>query len=257
MTRESTNETSRETAKGTAKEQQVIYYNTAAANNSEDVIDLRELFWVIVGRCKLIVALVLAGALIFGVYHEYLLKPTYQTDVTMFITTDTGVASASGLTVSKQLTDAYSEVIKSRTVMKQVVEELGLDMSADALSGLVDVTGDADSYIITIKVTYGDPELCRNIVNAVMDAGVKRIYQVIADSTPTVIDYSEAEDVKEVTPSMMRYLEIGGALGLVCALALILIRFLTDTTIKTEEDIQKYLDLPVLGTIPYFEEAKK
>lgn len=253
MTRESTNETANETG----KEQQITYQKVIAADDSEEVIDLQELFWAFVAKWKLIVILIFAGALIFGCYHEFLLKPSYQADVTIFITTNDALVNSSSMQVSNQLTEAYGEIIKSRTVLKKVINELGLDMTYDELDKLVDVTTDTDSHIITIAVTYGDPDLARNIANAMMNTGVDRIFQVIENSTPTVIDSSEADDVEEVTPSLLKFLAIGGALGLVLALGLILVQFLTDTTIKTEEDVQKYLDLPVLCVVPYFEEEKK
>ena len=84
-----------------------------------------------------------------------------------------------------------------------------------------------------------------------------RIYQVVGSSEPTVIDYSEAEAVDEITPALTKYLAIGLLLGLIAACGLICVRYMTDTTLKTEDDLKRYLDIPVLSVVPYYEEKKE
>lgn len=78
-----------------------------------------------------------------------------------------------------------------------------------------------------------------------MNIGLDRIYQVVGSSEPTVIDYSEAEAVDEITPALTKYLAIGLLLGLIAACGLICVRYMTDTTLKTEDDLKRYLDIPV------------
>ena len=122
---------------------------------------------------------------------------------------------------------------------------------------LVSVTNPDNSHIITITVTCGDVELCRDIANSLMNIGLDRIYQVVGSSEPTVIDYSEAEAVDEITPALTKYLAIGLLLGLIAACGLICVRYMTDTTLKTEDDLKRYLDIPVLSVVPYYEEKKE
>ena len=98
--------------------------------------------------------------------------------------------------------------------------------------------------------------MARNIANSLMNVGIHRIYQIIGTGEPNVIDYSESDSVVETTPGLKKYLMLGGMLGLVLACALITVRFLLDTTLKSEDDIAKYLRLPVLSVVPYYEEGK-
>lgn len=220
-------------------------------------IDLMELFWALLERWKMILLAMLLGMLLLGIYHTVLMKPVYQADASIFISNTNSVITISDLQLSSELTEDYAKIIKSRAVLKEVIEEQGLDMDFKQLGRLVSVTNPAGSHIITITVTCGDMELSRNIANSLLNVGIRRIYEVIGSSEPTVIDYSEAEAVVETTPGLLKHLEIGALLGIVLACALICVRFLLDTTLKTEEDIQKYLHIPVLSVVPYYEEKEK
>lgn len=109
----------------------------------------------------------------------------------------------------------------------------------------------------TLRLPGDDPELSRNITNALLNISVSQIYQIIGSSEPTVIDYSVAEAVQDVTPGLKKYLAIGGLLGAFIVCAIYVLRMLMDTTLKTEDDIDKYLHLPVLAAVPYYKEGKR
>ncbi len=223
----------------------------------EDTIDLVELFWVLVNHWKIILLTMLITAMLAGVYYLVGVKPSYQADASIFITNNESVITVSDLQLSSELTEDYAKIIKSRNVLKQVIKELDLNLDYRELSKLVSVTNPDNSHIITITVTCGDVELCRDIANSLMNIGLDRIYQVVGSSEPTVIDYSEAEAVDEITPALTEYLAIGLLLGLIAAWGLICVRYMTDTTLKTEDDLKRYLDIPVLSVIPYYEEKKE
>lgn len=243
-------------AKETGELQEKRVTRLTAVQPADDTINLKELFWTLVSRWKLILLAMMIGALLLGAYHTFLLNPVYQADASIFITNNDSVITVSDLQLSSELTEDYAKIIKSRTVLKEVIKELELNMDFKQLGQLVEVTNPKDSHIITITVTCGDMELCRNIANSLMNVGVERIYQVVGSSEPTVIDYSEAEAVEEITPGLANYLMKGAVFGAGLVCALIVLRFLTDTTLKTEEDIRKYLRMPVLSVVPYFEEKK-
>ena len=229
----------------------------ASVRPQGDVIDLQELFWVLVDKWKVIFLAMLLGAFVFGLYHTFLMKPSYQADASIFITSNESVISVSDLQLSSELTEDYAKIIKSRNVLKQVIKDLDLNLDYKQLSKLVNVSNPQDSHIIQISVTCGDIELCRDIANSLMNIGIDRIYQVIGSSEPTVIDYSEAEAVEEVSSGLAKDVAKGALLGIVLACGLICVKFMTDTTLKTEEDVRKDLHMPVLAVVPYYEEMKK
>ena len=238
------------------KNQEKIQEQKRDWREDEIEIDLKEIFFLLVYRWKMILLALLAGAALFGAYHTFMVHPSYQADASIYITSTDSVISFSDMQLSSALTEDYANIITSRTVLNCVIDQLQLDLSYDGLRSLITVSNPEDSHIINMQVVTGDPELSRNIVNALMNISIEQIYQIVGSSEPTVIDYSIAEAVEDVTPGLMRYLAMGGLLGALAVCALLVIRMLMDSTIKTEDDVEKYLGLPTLAAVPYFQEGK-
>ncbi|MDD6326772.1 MAG: Wzz/FepE/Etk N-terminal domain-containing protein [Lachnospiraceae bacterium] len=225
--------------------------------DDEMEIDLKEVFYLLVSHWKSILLAALLGAAVFGAYHTFLLKPSYQADASIYITSTDSMISFSDLQLSAALTDDYANIIKSRTVLNRVIDELDLNLDYKQLGALVSVDNPDSTHIVDIKVTCDDPELSRNITNALMNISVDQIYQVIGSGEPTVIDYAMAEAVQDVTPGLKKYLMLGGLLGALIVCAIVVLRMLMDTTMKTVDDIDRYLHLPVLAAVPYYREMDR
>lgn len=225
--------------------------------DDEIEIDLKEVFYLLLSHWKSIFLAMLIGAAIFGAYHTFLLKPSYQADASIYITSTDSMISFSDLQLSAALTDDYANIIKSRTVLNRVIDELDLNLNYKQLGALISVDNPDSTHIVGIKVTCDDPELSRNITNALMNISVDQIYQVIGSGEPTVIDYAMAEAVQDVTPSLKKYLMLGALLGALIVCAIVVLRMLTDTTLKSVDDIDRYLHLPVLAAVPYYREMDR
>ena len=225
--------------------------------NPADVIDLKEVFFTLVAHWKSIFLAALLGAAIFGAYHTFMLKPSYQADASIYITSTDSMISFSDLQLSAALTDDYANIIKSRTVLNRVIDDLDLDLDYKQLSQLISVNNPDSTHIVDIKVTCDDPELSRNITNSLMNISVDQIYQIIGSGEPTVIDYAVAEAVQDVTPGLKKYLVLGGMLGAVVVCGIVVLLMLMDTTLKTVDDIDRYLHLPVLAAVPYYREMDR
>ena len=165
--------------------------------------------------------------------------------------------SFSDLQLSAALTDDYANIIKSRTVLNRVIDDLDLDLDYKQLGQLITVNNPDSTHIVDIKVTCDDPELSRNITNSLMNISVDQIYQIIGSGEPTVIDYAVAEAVQDVTPGLKKYLVLGGMLGAVVVCGIVVLLMLMDTTLKTVDDIDRYLHLPVLAAVPYYREMDR
>lgn len=223
----------------------------------EDTIDLLELFFCILHGWKGILLAMLIGAVAFGGYHHFLVKPSYQADAMIYITNTESVITFSDLQMSAALTQDYAMIIKSRTVLNRVIDELALDIDYRRLSRLITVENPDKTHIIHIIVTCDNLEMARNIANALMNVGIDQIYQTIGTGQPNIIDASEAEAVEEVTPGILKYMMIGAMLGALIVCVIITIKMLTNTTIKTEDDVEKYLHIPVLAAVPYYQDKNR
>lgn len=222
------------------------------ASGMEDTIDLREIFYLLLHKWKLLLVTMLIGATLFGAYCTFLLKPTYRADASIYITNTDSLITISDLQLSAALTEDYAYIIKSRTVLRRVIDDLELDLNFKQLANLITVNNPDSSHIVQIYVTTGDPEMSRNIANSLLNISVTQIAQVIGSNTPTVIDPSIVDAVIEQQPGLQRYVIMGAMAGFALVAAILIVRMLLDTTLKTEEDIEKYLKVPVLSSIPYY-----
>ena len=225
-------------------------------NNSGNAteIDLVEVFYTLLYHWKLLLLCALIGTALMGLFHLKTVKPKYKAMTEMYITNTDSVISISDLQLGTSLKKDYMQIIKSRPVLNRVISDLGLNLNYRALGNLVTVSNPTDTHIITTEVTTGDLSLSRDIANDLLIVSIDQIYQIIGTNQPSVIDYAAAEAVQDVSSSIIRSYAIGAAVGFILAAGYIIMRMLMDTTIKTEDDVEKYLQLPVLSAVPYFDE---
>ena len=172
-----------------------------------DVVDVFKFLlkhWLIICLCTLL------GIVASGLYTRYIATPKYSSSSLVYIRgASNTITSLSDIQIGYDLTDDYKVVFKSRTVMENVISRLSLkDVSPADLSNLVNVSNDAGRNILKISATTTDPNLSRDIVNAVVDYGVNMVKE-INTKEPYVIERAIANPVK-VSPSMLKNVAIGG-----------------------------------------------
>jgi capsular polysaccharide biosynthesis protein len=223
------------------------------SDNAEE-IDLLEIFFALVHNWRVILLGTLIGAFIFGLIHVIFIKPSYQASTELYITSNDSVISLQDLQIGTAIAEDYRFIITSRSVLNQVIESLQLDLDYDQLKKLIEVTNPNGTHIIRTSVKTGDLELSRDIANKLLSTSIERIYQVVGASEPSVIDYSEASAVEDVSPSFKKFILIGALIGFLVVAVIIIIRVSVNSTIRTEDDVEKYLNLTVLAAIPYYDE---
>jgi capsular polysaccharide biosynthesis protein len=162
--------------------------------------------------------------------------------------------SLQDLQIGTAIAEDYRFIITSRSVLNKVIEDLQLGLNYDQLKAMINVTNPNGTHIIRTSVKTGDLELSRDIANKLLSVSIERIYQVVGASEPSVIDYSEASAVEDVSPSFRKFLLIGTLIGFLVVAVIVIVRVIMNSTLRTEEDIEKYLNLTVLAAIPYYDE---
>ncbi|WP_035778354.1 YveK family protein [Butyrivibrio sp. MC2013] len=217
----------------------------------EDEIDLRELFFVL---RKHIVAIILAcvvGASAALAFTVFLMQPVYKSSSMIYIfSKTTTVTSAIDLQLGSQLTVDFEILGTSRPVLERVIEELALDTDYETLLSAVEVTNPKDSRIIKITVTNTDPQLACDIANSLANNLAARVAEVIDTTKPSSVE-DAVPALKPFSPSKSKNTMMGGILGAMAAMAIILISYFSDMSIRNEDDVRKYLGLSTLASIPY------
>lgn len=230
--------------------------------NDEIEIDFREIFVLLLSKLAVIVLIAFLGALIAFTYTKFMIPKTYTSKTQIYVmnntsTSDVKQVSVGELQASNYLTNDYRMLCKSRPVLEKVIEELKLDMSVSGLASKISVSTPSDTRIITIAVTDTDPWMAKSIADAVREAAKIRIVEVIGVESVNDVETANVPD-SPVGPNMKLNIMLGFILGAIIAVAVIVIRYLLDDTIKTPDDVEKYIGLSVLGSIPLSEaEARK
>jgi len=213
-------------------------------------IDLGELFRALWAQKWMIILSGIFLALLLGVYSKFFIAKQYESTTKVYVINrqESSSLSISDLQSGTQLTKDYQVLIASRTVLEQVISELDLSMTYSELASVVTVEIPTDTRLLTITVTNEDPYLAREIAIAIREAASAHITSVMATTSLNVADEASLSESPS-SPNVKRNALMGGALGAAIAMIIILIIFILDDTIKTPDDVVRYLEVSVLGSI--------
>lgn len=227
--------------------------------DGEVTIDLLELFTVLLGKAHIILLAGVFTALLALVGTKMLLTPMYRSVTKVYVLSkqdNTASVTYSDLQTGTQLVKDYMELVKSRPVLEQTISVLNLDMEPEELKERITTETSGDTRIFSISVVDEDPKKARDIVNAVREAVSIQITEVMdADAVNTVEEGNLPKS--PASPSLKKNAVIGGLLGVIVAAGIFVLIFLLDDTIKTPADVERYLDLNVLASIPISEGEDK
>lgn len=220
------------------------------SQNEEIEIDLREIFMLILNHIFMVIATAVAGGLLAGLISVYALTPMYTSTAQMYILANTdAIVSLSDLQLGSSLANDYEELIKSRPVVEQVAKNLKLDISYGELLGCLSVTNKTNTRIIQLQITYPDPVAAKEIANEFIAVAQKQISQIMRMDEPTVVE--EAIEAKsQSSPNNRRNVLIGAVIGLLLSVGFLVVRSILDDTVHTADDVEKYLRLNTLASVP-------
>ena len=223
-------------------------------NSNERIVTLRDLWNIFVQRLIILVvvgAIVAAGGYLFalGTY-----KPYYRSTATMYILRDAehsnstvGEANTEFALALKAVNDC-TYLLKSRSVLDEVIKELKLNTSYETLSGRISTNNPTSTRILEVTVTAPDPEIAKKIVDKVCVIGEERIADAMGYDQVNVYEFGIVPKRASNSVSLMLYLVIGAAAAAAVYVCFVL-AFLLDDRIHSEEDIQRYLGLSILAEI--------
>lgn len=225
--------------------------------NDEVEIDLKELFAVVMDKIKWILLAGAVCAIAAFLVSKLLMTPMYTSSTKIYVLSkqNSEAMSYNDLQMSTQLAEDCASLIKSRTVTSQVIETMGLNMTDEELADCVSIGDTSGSgRVIEITVTYPDAAMAQKIADS--------IREVASGNFVEIMDLQAVNTVEEAnlpkspsSPSVKKYTIIGLLGGIVLAMAVVVIVHITNDKIRTQDDVEKYLGLSVLGVIPDSDEG--
>lgn len=229
--------------------------------NDEIEIDIGEIISVLMSKLWLILFMGVVGAMVMLIVSKFIIAPIYSSTTEVYVLNkqeqNASTVTYTDLQTGTQLTKDYVELITSRTVLTQVIAELGLkDLSISELEGMVSVTNKDETRIISITVNHTDAYEAQQIANKIREIAAVQICSVMNIEAVNVVDEANIPTAPS-SPNVAKNTLLGAIVGVFLAVAFVLIRFFMDDTIKSPDDVERYLGLSVLGSIPVLDDNKK
>ena len=225
-------------------------------------LDLKELFNIFWNKKVQIILLLLIFIALGVIYTVGFTTPMYTSSTTLVLagaesgsnSETTNSITTTDITLNSKLVSTYSVLVRSKDVLNQVISNLGMDISWESLKNNVSVSAVEDTEVIEISVTTNNAENSAKIANETAKVFTQKVSEIYNINNVHVVDEAEVSNA----PSNINHEKdviIFAFIGLVVSIIYVLISNMLDTTIKTAEDIEKEFKLPVLASIPVYENS--
>ena len=225
--------------------------NRSNVDAEEDAIDLLELFRAILKHIKLIIVLcILFGAGgFFGT--KLLITPTYTASTSIYLTpqiNESGSLDYNSQMANSKLVSNVVELMTQNNIMSEVAKNVGLE-SEESVKKVVKVSNDSDTEIITISATTTDPKLSKDIANDTVSTFIRTMQKNLNVSNIEVVDKAKLSYVPS-GPNIKKNTLLATMVGFVLGCGYAILKFLFDNRLRTKEEAEKYLGIPVFCEIP-------
>ncbi len=223
-------------------------------------IDLKELFEFIKKKIGLLITITVVICLLGCIYGLFIQKPMYKSYTTIILggneTTASQTITQSDITLNKNLVDTYAEIVKSRRVLEQVIAELDLEETYEELSNKISVSSVNNTEIIKITVADRNPIEAKNVANVTANFFSKEVVKLYNMNNVNVLD--EANEANEpYNINIPKQVIIYFFIGIIIALSILFIIFYFDRTIKSVEQVEQKIKLPILGGVEEYKKGGK
>lgn len=232
-------------------------------NNGEVVIDLFDLFGLFIKKLWLFIILTVVGAGAAFAYTFFLVTPLYKSSALLYVNNSdlsiggTSVSISSGdLTAAKSLVSTYSVILESRSVVNEVIEKSGVNYSYEKMVEMVEAKAVNNTEVFSITVTSPNPQEAEMLANLYAQVLPEKITEIVHGSDVHVVDYAVVANHRS-SPSFTKNTVIGALVGFVIAAAIVVIAYISDDVIHTEDYLAgTYPTVPLLSVVPDFVKSK-
>lgn len=194
-------------------------------------------------------------------YMIFIQKPVYTSSTTLVLTgvesneNMTSTITTNDITINSKLVTTYREIAKSRKILEQVIAKLNLNESVDSLASKINITSVSDTEIIRISVTNENPSKAKIIADTLASVFSKEIVEIYNVKNISILDPANLATYPSNINKPKQFILYFGS-GVVIACFVLLLTFYFDTTIKSVEQVEQKLSLPILGTVPNYNKKR-
>lgn len=221
----------------------------------EQIISLSEILEALKRRWILILLITVLCTGAAAAVSIFLLEPEYQTSTKLFVGKEENANegyNANDVTMYKQLLKTYSETVKTKDLVTKAIANTSYDLTTNEVLERVEVITVADTQILQINYKSKNPTEAKDVLDKVTDEFIKTSKSLVPNGNIQVIETVELPK-EPVSPNIKINIAIAFLLGLMIGVGLTFLLEYMDNTYKSKEQLEKELDIPVLGIIPDLE----
>lgn len=221
----------------------------------EQVISISEIFealkkrWLFIALITILCAGIAAGVSIF------VIEPKYETSTKLFIGKEENINATydnNDIMMYQRLLKTYSETIKTKDLVYSAIENTNYNLTAEEVLANLNVTTVADTQILVISYKSTNPNEAKVIVGEVTDEFIIKSKELVPNGNVRIIETVEVPE-RPISPNVKMNIAIAFLLGLMISIGLVFLLEYLDNTYKSKEQLEKDLDIPVVGVIPNLE----
>ncbi len=228
-------------------------------DSATEFIDMAKIFRHIVRKWYLIViAGILAGVIGFC-YANFYITPTYRAKSVMLVelrNSHYDEMNYEQVSIAQKYISTFTDIIRTNYVLEDVIKKLNLKESPSSLASKIQAHENEETFLITVTITHTDPKKALEILQALDDSVVDKVVEKFGSTYVQEWDKPVVSS-SPVSPNVSRYTILGGMAGVIIALALIILIALLNNKVKSVSDLQRIVDIPVLGVVPSLQVSEK
>lgn len=224
--------------------------------DKEKEIDLKELFFTYKSKLHVIIICTIAFAVMTGGITKWFISPVYSSTAQLLVVAKDTEEQMMDLSLGTQLAQDYMVMATTKPILKRVIDELDLNISANELKEKITIENPEETRIMQITVEDSNPKRAQKIAQRLSQLIAQTVAKTMDIKAPEIIEQPDEAEVPD-SPNMSLNVIVGAAFGFCLSLFVLFIQFMLNDTINKEEDIEKYLGINMLTKLPLQKGEKK
>ena len=218
----------------------------------EQVISISEIIDAVKKRWKIIALTTVLATVVSGIFSFFIISPTYEASTKIFIGKEGAESegyNSSDVSMYQNLIKTYSELIKTKDLVNKAIDNSQYDLSVNSVLNGITVNTLTGTQILQISYQSKSPSIAKNILESVTNEFITKAEELVPNGNVKILESVELPK-NPVAPNKTMNIAIAFILGMMVGFGIVFLLEYLDNTYKNKEQLEKDLDIPVLGVIP-------
>ena len=218
----------------------------------EQVISISEIIDAVKKRWKIIALTTVLATVVSGIFSFFVISPTYEASTKIFIGKEGAESegyNSSDVSMYQNLIKTYSELIKTKDLVNKAIDNSEYDLSVNNVLNGITVNTLTGTQILQISYQSKSPSIAKNMLESITNEFITKAEELVPNGNVKILESVELPK-NPVAPNKTMNIAIAFILGMMVGFGIVFLLEYLDNTYKNKEQLEKDLDIPVLGVIP-------